>query len=312
MGTLTANTSLDLLSGNFWYGSPDYLYTDFTPNTVIFTEPDRSTAWLHGTFNIDGQGNLIDGIYDTFYVVTAEGVRPFEGTGFALGVVDDLVPYILTGDSFGLVAATLAQDDEVLGSDAADTLVGMDGNDVVNGNGGDDDLNGNLGNDLVTGGSGRDYVRGGQGDDTVRGGADDDWHVNGSIGNDLVYGDLGNDSVYGGQGADQLDGGQGDDWLSGDLGNDTLTGGTGADRFVFRSGSGADRVADFHAAEGDNLALQANLNGTGVDTFAELQARIAADGQGNTTIDLGGGNSLILLGVQPAALSAANISFFFD
>ncbi len=309
MGTLTANYSLDLLSGQFWFGSPNYEEIFSTPSEVTFFEANLSTATWFGDFVIDG-GDFLGGTIEGFHLRDFRGDLAFEGEGFAIDAVDGYVRFLQTGDSLGLVGSVLDGNDAVIGSADADTLVGMDGNDVVNGNGGDDDLNGNQGNDLVTGGAGRDYVRGGQGDDTVHGGGGDDWHVNGSIGNDLVYGDLGDDTVFGGQGNDQMFGGDGADWLSGDLGNDTLVGGAGADRFVLRSGGGADRIADFAAAQGDRLELEAGLNGTGVDSYAELQARMAADGQGNTMIDLGGGNSLLLLGIQPAALTADNVLFF--
>lgn len=309
MGTLTANYSLNLLSGNFWFGAPDYEEISFNESQVIFFHPDLSTAWWFGEFEINGSGDLVDGTFDRFHLLDYQGLIAFEGEGFSIKVVDGYVDFLQADNSFGLVTSFLSGDDAVLGSADADTLVGMGGNDVVNGNGGDDDLNGNLGSDLVTGGAGRDYVRGGQGDDTVRGGADDDWHVNGSIGNDLVYGDLGNDSVFGGQGDDLVFGGDGDDWLSGDRGQDTLSGGAGADRFAVRSGGGGDRIDDFSAAQGDRLELEAGLNGSGIDSYAALQPHITGDGQGNTLIDLGGGNSLLLLGVQPAGLTADDVLF---
>ena len=307
MGTFTAYSSVNLLSGDFWYGSPEYEEVAFTAAQVSFYEPDLSVADWFGDFIVDGN-DFVGGAIEAFHLRDWQGLLLFEGAGFA---VDSLtyIDRLQTDDSFGMVAVTFAGNDVLAGSGGDDTLVGMDGNDVVNGNGGNDDLNGNQGDDLVTGGSGADYVRGGQGNDVARGGADGDWHVNGSLGDDLVYGDLGDDTCFGGQGNDQVFGGDGNDWISGDLGSDTLSGGSGADRFVFRSGAGADRIADFSSAEGDRLELEAGLNGTGVDSFAELQARMTAGAEG-TLIDLGGGNSLLILGVQPAGLSAADVIFF--
>ncbi|BBK37528.1 hypothetical protein STAQ_26060 [Allostella sp. ATCC 35155] len=307
MGTFTAYSSVNLLSGDFWYGSPEYVNVGFDLTKVFFEEPDLSTAEWFGNFVLD-QDNFVGGTIESYLLRDWQGLYLFEGTGFSI----DSLTYIdrlQADDSFGMVAATFAGNDELLGSGADDTLVGMDGNDVVNGNAGNDDLNGNQGDDLVTGGAGADYVRGGQGNDVVRGGADSDWHVNGSLGDDLVYGDLGDDTCFGGQGNDQVFGGDGNDWISGDLGSDTLSGGSGADRFVFRSGAGTDRIADFSSAEGDRLELEAGLNGTGIDSFAELQARMTAGAEG-TLIDLGDGNSLLIQGVQPAGLSAADVIFF--
>ncbi|WP_374442953.1 calcium-binding protein [Stella sp.] len=307
MGTFTAYSSVNLLSDDFWYGSPDYDEVSFTTAQVAFYEPDLSIALWTGQFLLD-RDNFAGGTIEAFNLRDWQGLVVFEGTDFAI----DSLAYIdrlQADDSFGVVTLTFAGDDVLNGSDGGDTLVGMDGNDVVNGGGGEDDLNGNQGNDLVTGGSGADYARGGQGDDTVRGGGDSDWHVNGSLGNDLVYGDLGDDTLFGGQGDDQVFGGDGGDWLSGDLGNDSLSGGSGGDRFVFRSGGGADRVIDFASAQGDKLELEAGLNGTGVDSFSELQGRMTGSAQG-TLIDLGGGNSLLIQGVQPAGLSAGDVLFF--
>ncbi|BBK32303.1 putative secreted protein (type I secretion substrate) [Stella humosa] len=308
MGTLTAKQSINMLSGDFWFGAPDYFQIYYNAASVLFDGPGDSGAEWEGDFEVVGD-DFVGGTIYSFTAYDYEGDEVFVGTGFALDAIDGYIDFLQVEDSLGLVQSFLAGDDVVIGSLAADTIVGMNGNDVVNGNGGDDDLNGNQGNDFVTGGAGQDYVRGGQGDDTVFGGGGDDWHVNGSIGNDLVYGDLGNDTVFGGQGNDQLFGGEGNDRLSGDLGQDTLTGGAGADRFVFRSGGGADRITDFAGSQGDRLELEANLNGSGIDTFAELQARMTASGEG-TTIDLGGGNSLLLAGVQPAAIAADHILFF--
>ncbi|WP_039918225.1 calcium-binding protein, partial [Cellvibrio mixtus] len=79
------------------------------------------------------------------------------------------------------------------------------------------------GNDSVTLSSASEIARGGGGNDTINAGA----------GNDVVYGEAGDDSLLGGDGNDVLDGG---------VGNDYLNGGAGNDVFVFRKGSGIDRV----------------------------------------------------------------------
>lgn len=180
--------------------------------------------------------------------------------------------------------------DQIVGNFANNYLLGLDGDDRVFGGAGNDDINGNVGQDTVDGGDGGDIVRGGKGADSVLGGAGDDPHVNGNIGADTVRGGAGADTVFGGQDNDQLYGDDGADLLSGDLGDDLMTGGAGADRFVFRPGSGADWVADFSRAEGDQIALPAGT------------AFTVSNYQGQAVIVLSSGDALGLASFAPANL----------
>ena len=66
MGTLTANYSLNLLSDDFWFGSPDYQQVWFGSNQVTFYEPDLSTADWHGVFDISSSGDLVGGTVESF------------------------------------------------------------------------------------------------------------------------------------------------------------------------------------------------------------------------------------------------------
>lgn len=200
----------------------------------------------------------------------------------------------------------LQDNDEVFGSivgeelhgwSGNDTIIALDGSDTVYGDGGNDDVNGNVGADLVHGGSGNDSVRGGKDNDTVFGDDGDDGHVNGNIGDDVVSGGNGNDTVYGGQGQDTLHGDVGNDVLAGDLGLDILFGDAGADRFVLRSGSQADWVADFKAAEGDRIQLTLGT------------AYTVSNVSGQAVIDIGHGDQLGLAGVAFASFSADWVVF---
>ena len=130
----------------------------------------------------------------------------------------------------------LAGDDEVVGTEANETLSGGNGNDTVAGG---------LGNDLIEGNNGDDVLRGdlnsrspggsNGGDDTLLGGAGND-RLGGKGGNDQLFGEAGNDSLWGDVGDDLLDGGEGDD---------QLFGGPGADQFVLAAGNGTDSIEDF-------------------------------------------------------------------
>jgi RTX calcium-binding nonapeptide repeat (4 copies) len=117
---------------------------------------------------------------------------------------------------------------------------------------------GTSGSDVITCGSGFDRVFAGGGDDIVKGDG----------GDDTIDGGNGNDTLRGGRGQDRLIGGNGGDFLCGELGTDTLIGGSGADTFEFRRESAssatnpflADRVVDFHAAEGDKIGLTGGVS----------------------------------------------------
>ncbi|BBK32299.1 hemolysin type calcium-binding protein [Stella humosa] len=193
-----------------------------------------------------------------------------------------------------------AGNDTMFGGQGADLMFGdfgfydrPGGNDLMDGNLGDDDLFGEAGNDTLSGGEGNDVLRGEEHNDSLLGGA----------GDDVLFGGLG-DATIDEPDADILIGGAGDDLLLGEGGNDTLTGGIGADNFIFESNGGDDRITDFTPGT-DALFMAPGLNGLGFDgtsLFAVFQSRLAADGQGNTVIDLGQGHSVLLQGVLPGQL----------
>ena len=101
------------------------------------------------------------------------------------------------------------------------------------------------------------------------------------------------------------------DLLSGSTSQEHFKGGAGADRFVIADQSGRDVIGDFDAAGGDKLVFLLGagdtdgLNGTGVDTAAEVLARASAEGT-STRIDLGGNHSLLLLDVALSSLISAS------
>jgi Ca2+-binding RTX toxin-like protein len=193
--------------------------------------------------------------------------------------------------------------DILIGSDARNVITGEDGDDTLNGVGGDDFLDGGLGNNQLLGGDGDDHLfgRNGQtalygenGDDTIEGGSGFD-DVNGGAGADsinaaLAAGNTG-DRLRGGQGDDVIIAGAGNDYISGDRGSDTETGGAGADIFHSSQNAGVDRVLDFHPTEGDRVMLDAGT------TYTVSQVG------GDTMVDMGGGNEVVLVGVQMSSLS---------
>ena len=159
---------------------------------------------------------------------------------------------------------------------------GLGGDDTITGNGNTQiffiSATAGVNVDLTTGSVSGDAS---VGHDTITGGV---FNVLGSNFNDTISGTASNDI---------LNGGSGNDTISGRAGNDSLTGGVGADIFVYADAGGADTVTDFNRAEGDKIDL---TGVSSVSSFADIQSKASVIG-GNTVIDFGGGNTLILSGV---------------
>jgi Ca2+-binding RTX toxin-like protein len=226
--------------------------------------------------------------------------------------------------------------DWLLGLADADALYGEDGDDLLDG--GDtfhtDILVGGAGNDTLDGASGLgdyDLMDGGAGDDIyfvdtpndltfeAAGGGIDTVraNINGAgyylyahtenlilegntpfgVGNELA------NQLTGNAIGNYLLGGLGTDTLNGKAGNDVLFGEGGADTFVFERGTGGDVIGDF-APGTDKISLI----GLGFANYAALQPNIFQVG-GNTGINLGQGDFIVLNGVTNAQLSAADFLF---
>jgi serralysin len=207
-------------------------------------------------------------------------------------------PDSITGNALANSLQGGAGDDTIMAGAGADTvnggsgsnyLRGEEGDDSIAGGSGFDDINGNMGNDTAHGNGGDDWVVGGKDHDLLFGDAGNDI-VWGNLGNDTVDGGDGNDQVRGGQGDDSVSGGAGDDYVSGDRGADTISGGAGADLFHGSQDAGVDKVLDFHISEGDRVMLDPGTTYT--------LSQVGAD----TVIDMGGGNQMILVGVQLSTL----------
>jgi Ca2+-binding RTX toxin-like protein len=185
--------------------------------------------------------------------------------------------------------------DNLAGGDGHDRLYGSGGNDVLSGSSGNDRLYGGDGNDKLNGGSGRDWMEGGRGNDRYyvdgthdviveKAGQGTDTVVSagsytlgkhvenlaltglgnssgkGNGLNNVLRGNAGDNNLSGKDGNDHLFGGAGDDVLTGGRGHDRMHGGSGNDTFVFKSGDGWDRIADFRSGS-DKIDVRAlNVN----------------------------------------------------
>jgi Ca2+-binding RTX toxin-like protein len=130
----------------------------------------------------------------------------------------------------------------------------------------------------------------------------------GNLGDDTLFGGQGGDVLFGGQGGDLLIGNLGDDTLNGNLGNDTISGGDGADLVVVQSSGGIDVMTDFDGAAGDRVQIEANVNASGIDTYAEVVAASTNTADG-VQIALGSGNTLTLNGITVSQLQADWFTF---
>jgi Ca2+-binding RTX toxin-like protein len=207
----------------------------------------------------------LDVVFTGEFTLTAGFVTGGAFTGLR---VDFNNQTLLTITDFSLpLSATQQPDlDGIVGQilGGADVLTGAALADVLEGFAGADNIDGAGGLDIINGNMGNDTVTGGDGADVVRGGRDDDL-------------------VLGGAGAD---------FLSGDRGSDTVTGGAGADTFHTFDGAGLDRITDFNAGEGDRVVV-----------FASQTYTVSQSGA-DTLLDLGGGNQMLLVGVQQSSLPA--------
>ncbi|MEG5031012.1 Ig-like domain-containing protein, partial [Microcoleus sp. AT8-B1] len=197
-----------------------------------------------------------------------------------------------------------AQNDELLGSDAANIFEGKSGDDNLYGGADNDIINGNQGNDFIAGGKdedtlygdeGSDIVLGESGNDLIFGGKGNDF-LHGREGIDIIYGNKDddfidggkdNDTLYGGKGNDILLGSQGDDNLFGQLGSDTLCGGEGNDLI------NGDEGADILGGCAGNDTLYGGLDN---DTLTGGKGDDLLDGgMGNDSLIGGSGNDIFAL-----------------
>ena len=89
-------------------------------------------------------------------------------------------------------------------------------------------------------------------------------------------------------------------------GDDNLTGSAGKDQFVFSAPIGNDKLFSFDATN-DQIDL---VGYAGFTSFADIQAHLADDANGNAVLTIGAGQSITITGVASASLTASN--FLFD
>lgn len=203
----------------------------------------------------------------------------------------------------------------------ASTVFGTSKSDLIYGGKGD--------GSVLSGGGGSDFLYGGKGGKTqIDGGAGSDWVLSGSIdgtGGNTITGGSGDDVlILGGkitqgtkdflqknatvksnidsqhflEGLRQFTNGKAGD------GNASAQG----DTAVFKDGSGADHLFNFHAGK-DVLAIQKGINKSDITNFDSLKTHMSQVGN-DVLVNLGGGNNVVVIhDVKLTDLSADSFKF---
>jgi len=196
--------------------------------------------------------------------------------------------------------------DSVLRGDAADDrLHGGQRNDVLDGDDGNDTLDGGDGDDvLIAGGHtdrGANSLDGGAGDDVLVAGGAETRELHDYLQSHQEVSDaIRADGKFAGL-LSLLD--------AASSATETLatsaTPAAATNTFAFHDGNGHDAVYNFHAL-GDRIQIDRGVNGTDITDIESLAHHITVSGD-DLTIDLGQGNSVTLVGVDVAHLSAENV-----
>lgn len=306
--TLTGTSAKDVING---YAGADSLTGLASDDTLVGGGDNDTLVGGTGNDSLDGGGGD-----DTFNGDQSGNDTISGGTGtdtLDYSASIDTISVNLTNTTSAQFVGTSSGTDKisgienVIGSQAANTLTGDASANSLSGNGGADSLNGGLGNDSLNGGTGNDTLIGGAGNDTIVGasgidtlsytGSTDVINVNlttgtstgtttnsaGNSGNDVisgienVIGSAGANTLVGDANANSLNGDAGNDNLSGGAGNDILNGGTGNDTLVGGldndSLTGGDGNDTFNGSQVGNDTI---IGGTGSDTLDYSTATGAA------------------------------------
>jgi Ca2+-binding RTX toxin-like protein len=313
VGDLTVDFTNAAVGLVYSAASQSFVLQAASVNEITGTENDDVLVGTAGHDSISGLGG--NDIIQTGQggVDVLDGGIGIDAVSFAAAAGSVTVNLaLLSSQNTGQGIVTLAQIENVDGSNFNDSLTG-DGNDnVLSGLGGADGLNGEFGNDTLMGGDGLDSLTGGRGNDVLDGGAGSDnvryndlpiavnapgvvvMIVNGS-GTATWNGEtdtlISIAGVIGTVGNDQITFDAQDNYFFDVLGADTISGGAGYDYLSYRylAGGTPNQLGLNLLNMNINLATGSALaSGFGTtDTFTSIEA--VTGGQGNDTI-AGNGN----------------------
>jgi Ca2+-binding RTX toxin-like protein len=276
---------------------------DTVQSSITFSLADATHAkgsienlTLTGTSAINGTGNPLDNVITgnsgNNVLAGLAGSDTLDGGAGAdtatyaaspAGVTVSLMTGLGT-DGFGTVD-TLKNIENLMGSNANDTLEGNAGANVLNGGGGSNTVSYEHATAGVTVNLGTTKAQntGGAGADTVSN------FLN-------LIGSAFNDTLTGTTGANTIDGGGG---------NDTIAGGSGADTFKFGPNFGHDTIKDFTPAQGDVIQFNQAL----FTNFSAMMQNNTKQVGTNTVITDTAGDTLSLTNVTASTLQSKNFAF---
>lgn len=276
--SLTGNGELDLAGKSF--NESDTLTGGTGNDTLVGNGPDTL---------IGGTGNDTYKINDA---ATAVVENYNEGIDTLISYIDDFtlsdnVEHMKLWGGIAAKGTGNSLNNEITGSQHADTIEGLAGNDTLKGYGGNDNLKGGDGGDRLYGGNGYDSLRGEAGNDWLDGGAGNDW-------------------IYLGAGSNTVKGGSGSDYIS------FAERGSGPDLTIDLS-AGTTALSSAPATVVDTLDSIENVTGssakdhiTGTDSVNRLRGLYGNDtllgmggndtldgGKSNDSLEGGGGNDIL-------------------
>jgi len=274
------------------------------------------------SYTVDVAGDVITELADEGYDVVEVDFKA-AGT-YVLGANIEEAEIISADTVAGVNLTGNALDNELEGSDAANTLIGLAGDDDLYGWGGNDSLLGGAGSDVLFGGDGNDTLDGGVGADAMSGGLGNDTYAvdneadqvieAASEGTDLVNVGIATAAgtyalsdhvdnatltsavafnLSGNALANVLTGNALANTLDGGAGADTLTGGDGSDTYVVDNPADVVTEANATAASGGTDLVNASVSytlGANVENLT-LTGSAVINGMGNALANVITGNS---------------------
>lgn len=213
------------------------------------------------------------------------GVDTLNASGWTKYFTASALPGSLAGTSSALSNVTVSFDlakGELYAGDTflatlanIENVVGTQYNDVINGNDKDNMLVGYKGDDTISGGDGNDTLLGGVGKDNISGGKNDD-------------------TLSGGDGTDTLDGGEGNDTVNYQLDTDDKNGGPGGAGFDIHLDWGTVQSRSTGAVVDTLKSIENAVGSNSGDAITgDGGANVLVGAGGNDTINGGGGNDVL-------------------
>ena len=298
-------------------------FMDF--ENLVLTRFDDSVLFDESFFelNIDGNGGIDAGVgfeqgdlldtstLDSGIAVVLQGEAAEPGVGFTTSSEEpEYLPGQIVSDGEAL---SIANFDNVVGTQYADSVVGSDGRntiyggddvDTIDGGDGHDDLHGGLGDDIIDGGDGADWI--------YDRGADvpfaDDQTLDEYAAQTLVYDGTGNDTIHAGAGSDVLIYSGGTDVFYGEEGDDyyLATGGIGE-----TSGNTDNLTIKFSedTSDPDNLSLIGHDLIAGDGRFVD---EVVFEGLSRSDISVSYEFEQVYLGSEVVDFDPIFVSWFLD